>query len=544
VAGAAKQSNQPLGQVRTDAVEQLADLPDWLIAIVQPERVRGVLARTLPEVASGEPTLDSCQISRLRLKKGRWNGLYQLTVTRSSDSQPTVIQTQGTLIPADQPEPDQTGGAPALGAEGWRCYVPELRLLLEMQKPEAALPSLPILTDPEQARALLEQSIRAAAPAYHDMRIQSCTPRVVRYKPGSRCTILYDLVYPPDLIDGRSWPELVAVKTYKGSKGENAYAGMRALWESSLGTGETVTIAEPLGYLPELNALIQGPIGEEQTLKDLIRSALRSSTPTALAELDEAMRKTAIGLAALHRSGVEYGEAYTWEEEFDEVRETTEQLGTAVPRLAGVAAPLLEHLSALAAKHPADPLGPAHHSFRPAQVLLYQGKIGFIDFDSFCQAEPALDLALFLSATKNIGLSEPHEEESNDDDTALDPEMRQRLLDRLDTVCESFLAEYERHAPISRQRVAVWQALDLLTLVLTCWTKIKPVRLSNTMTMLERHLRDMGIYGAPRGGATRSKPGKSTSSPLYRYVAFASSLVASSWFDDMAEFLDILQAIL
>jgi len=471
-----------------DGLGNLATLPDWLIAIVQPERVRGALARTIPEFVSGERTLDSCQISRVRMKKGCWNGLYQLSVTSSPDKQHMVIQAQGTLAPPDQPEPEQSGSVLALGAVGWRCYVPELRLLLEIQKPEVALPALPILTDPEQSRALLEQSIRAAAPAYREMRIQSCTPRVVRYKPGSRCTILYDLVYPPDLIDGHGWPELVAVKTYKGGKGKNAYAGMRALWESSLGAGADVTIAEPLAYLPELNALVQGPIREEQTLKDLIRSALRAGTPTALAELDAAMRKTAIGLAALHLSGAQYGEAYTWAQEFDEVRETAEQLGTAIPRLAGAAAPLLEQLAALAAEYPADPLGPAHHSFRPAQVLLYQGKIGFIDFDSFCQAEPALDLALFLSATKNIGLSEPHEEESNEDDAALDPETRKYLLDQLDNICESFLAEYERHAPISRQRVALWQALDLLELVLTCWTKIKPVRLSNTMTMLERHL--------------------------------------------------------
>src|SRR5262249_37741347 len=49
------------------------------------------------------------------------------------------------------------------------------------------------------------------------------------------------------------------------------------------------------------------------------------------------------------------------------------------------------------------------------RALLHQGKVGFIAFDSFGQAEPALDLALFLAGTKNIGLSEPHEEESNED---------------------------------------------------------------------------------------------------------------------------------
>ncbi len=521
-----------------------ADLPNWLLAIVRPERVRAALTRAIAEIASGELTAKACEISRVRMKKEYWTGIYQLTVEMSHGDAPRVIRMQGTLIPLDQPEPSAPVDGRALGSEGWRCFLPDLRLLLETQPPEAALPALPTLTDPELARALIEQSMRAAAPEYRELRIQSCMPRVVRYKPGSRCTILYDLAYPADLADGHSWPDLVAIKTYKGSKGKNAYAGMRALWSSPLGNGDAVTIAEPLAYLPELNALVQGPIREEQTLKDLIRSALRENTPEALAELESAMRKTARGLAALHRSGAQYGESYAWEEEFAEVRETVDQLGGAIPRLAGVAEPLLARLGALAAEHPADPMAPSHSSFRPAQVLLHHGTIGFIDFDSFCQAEPALDLALFLAATKNIGLSEPHEEESNEDDAELDPITRKTLLDRLDAICETFLAEYEQHAPVSRQRVALWQALDLLSLVLTCWTKIKPVRLGNTLAMIERHLRGMGLYSAARAGDAARKTRKSVATPKFRYIALANAVIASTWIDELAEMLGFLQSII
>src|SRR5262249_30171142 len=158
------------------------------------------------------------------------------------------------------------------------------------------------------------------------------------YKPGSRCTILYRLEYPTGS-EACSWPELVFAKTYKGDKGRNAYAGMRKLWESPLSKGDIVTIAEPLAFIPELNVLVQGPIREEQTLKDLIRSALRDGTPDALAELDDYMRKTALGLAALRRSDARHGEMVTWEDELAEVREVADQLAGAIPQLAGVATP-------------------------------------------------------------------------------------------------------------------------------------------------------------------------------------------------------------
>jgi hypothetical protein len=467
---------------------QLAELPDWLVVIVQPERVRSALAASIPEFVSGDYTLNECQISRLRMKKGRWGGLYHLSVTRSHDHQRMLVQTQGTLITPGQAEPDQNTNAGAFGADGWRWYVPELHLVLEAQPAEPDLPALPTLTDPEQSRALLEIAIREASPAYRELQLDSCLPRVVRNKPGSRCTILYNLAYPLGMNTDHHLPELVAVKTYKGSKGKNAYAGMRALWDSPFRSQSGVAMAEPLAYLPELSALVQGPIHEEQALKDLIRSALRVGTPAAFAELDEAMRKTAIGLAALHRSGAQSSTLSAWSDEFADLEETSEQLGAAIPRLAGVVAPLLTELAARGATQPADPSVASHGSFRPAQVLLYHDEISFIDFDSFCQAEPAMDLALFLSATKNVGLSEPHEEESNEDDIPLEPAARERLLDQLDIICGRFLDEYERHAPISRQRVGVWEGLNLLDLVLSCWTKIKPVRLANTLLMLERYL--------------------------------------------------------
>jgi aminoglycoside phosphotransferase (APT) family kinase protein len=284
----------------------------------------------------------------------------------------------------------------------------------------------------------------------------------------------------------------VVAKVYKGGKGKNPDASMRALWDSPIGTSAAVRIAEPLGYLPELDTALQGPVREERLLKDLVRSALRAGTPEAMAELNTMMRRTAAGLAALHRSGVAYGESECWDDESAKAWETVQQLGAVFPELQAAAAPLLQRLDALAAATPADPPAPAHGSFRPAQVLIAGEELAFIDFDSFCQAEPAMDLALFLSSTKNVGLSEPHEEESGEDDSALDPATREALLVQLDGVCEAFLAEYERHAPVSRERVALWETLDMLDLVLTCWTKIKPVRVQNTLALLERQLRPGG----------------------------------------------------
>jgi hypothetical protein len=476
-----------------DGLRQFATLPGWLSAATDPAQVSAALARHVPELAAGDATIEDCDIGQVRIKRDVWTGVYKLSLLEGRSGERRAFALRGTIFPPGAPDPAAASEAPAtgraFGSAEWSGYLPELRLALEAQPPDAALPALPLLTDAERARELLERSISAASPDYADLRIAACAPKIMRYTPGSRCTILYRLQYPAGLAEGKAWPELVVAKTYKGGKGKHAYAGMRALWESPFRREGGVALAEPLAFLPELNVLVQGPIREEQTLQELIASAVRSGTEEARSELYAFVRKAAAGLAGLHRSEARYGPVRTWEDELAEVRSVVESLASAVPTLAEAAAPLLDRLEAAAAAHPADPILVAHGTFRPGQVLIYQGAIGFIDFDSFCQAEPGLDLSLFLRRTKDIALGA----QEADSAAATGDQSRARLLEQADAICEVFLNEYAAHVPISRERIALWEALDLFTLVLHSWTKVKPERLGNGMFALEQHLRRMAL---------------------------------------------------
>jgi hypothetical protein len=469
---------------------RFATLPDWLTAIIQPERVQAALVRAVPEFATGTRRLQHCAVHRVRLKQEQWTALYQLTVAGPADDTGREVALRGTLFPPGIAPPAARDQQVAFGSAGWQVYLPELRLALEPQPPDAALPALPVLTDPEQARALLEQGIRQGAPAtYHDFRLAAAQPRVMRYSPGSRCTILYHLAYPADRRTADHWPDIVVAKTYHRDKGRQAYEAMRALWDSPLATGDVVAIAEPLAFLPEWNVLVQGPVREEQTLQDLIRAALRTGTPEVPAALDENLRKAAAGLAALHDAPVQPRDTRVWADELAEVRQVNDRLSAVIPALAGALAPLLTCLEAQSAAIPADPAVPAHGTFRPAQVLLHQGRIGFIDFDSFCRAEPALDVALFIEKVKDLGLSADPGDADDADDIPLDPAARPARLAQVEAFCATFLDAYRAQRPISAQRIALWETLYLLTLVLHCWTKVKPARLVHSMFLLEHHLR-------------------------------------------------------
>jgi Ser/Thr protein kinase RdoA (MazF antagonist) len=351
------------------------------------------------------------------------------------------------------------------------------------------------LTDPEESRHFLMRNIQAGSPQYHDIDIQASNPKVVRYKPGSRCTVLYRLEYPQNIPSDRQWPELVIAKTYRNEKGKKAFDGMMALWNSPLSLSSTIQIAEPLAYNEQERVMIQGPIREEITLKKFMIAAFQAGTPKAIEEVNQVMRKTAAGLAELHGSNVALGQPWLWEDELSEVRERIERLSTSRPGLSQGADPLLNRFKQLVDIYPPDPMVPSHGSFRPAQVLLYKDQIGFIDFDTFCQSEPANDLALFLSSVMSLAMTNTDFDESRDSGVGMNEETRKTRFAMAMSLSEQFLDEYEKHRPISRQRVALWEVLDIFMLVLHGWIKVKAGELADTLYLMEQFLQAKRFVG-------------------------------------------------
>jgi hypothetical protein len=471
-----------------EGLQALRNLPDWMMAARDPDRICATFAQAIPEFQSGQFVLRECDTSNVRYKGEKWTGFYELTVSKPGESDTSEIYLDGILYPPEVFAGRSLLVEGSLGSEDWHAVIPTLNLELWTKKPEGVLSSLEMLTDPEQSREYLMSRIRAGSPTSQDLQIQASHPKVVRYKPGSRCTIVYRLDYPTGSDAPTRSPELVVAKTYRKEKGQNAYDSMRALWDSPLSSSAAVKIAEPLAYDAELRVMIQGPIRQEKTLKDLTVAAVKAGTPQAYEELTEAMCRTARGLAEIHKSGVHLDKVYRWKDDETQVRETIEELSVAVPQLAA-GFPLVERLSQLEASSTPDPFVPSHGTFRPAQVLMYKDEIGFIDFDSCCNAEPAKDLGLFLCAFMRAGMATV---DFDDMDVGVGPVDDAGRLDRfhkLNAVSERFLEEYERCTmSVNRQRVALFEALELFILILHAWTKVKVRELNDIMFVLKHFL--------------------------------------------------------
>src|SRR5574338_31194 len=246
---------------------EFSRLPGWLVAARDPDRVSGELARLVPEFAQGQLLLQKCEVGHIRYKENHWTGLYHLTTTSSGKEDPQTYTLEGAIFPPGVISLRKPQVEGVFGMQGWYAILPDLNLKLKTQDAETILGSLAFLTDPEKSRQFLMRNIQAGSASYRDIEIHSSNPKVVRYKPGSRCTVLYNLEYSRGLSSDSRWPEIVIAKTYRNEKGKNAFEGMVALWNSSLASSRTVQIAEPLAYNDQERVMIQGHIREETTLK-------------------------------------------------------------------------------------------------------------------------------------------------------------------------------------------------------------------------------------------------------------------------------------
>jgi aminoglycoside phosphotransferase (APT) family kinase protein len=469
----------------------IATLPDWLARAAEPQFVAAAIERQAHAFRSGRLQLKHCAVDRLRLRAGQYEAAYVVHAADHSRGADVTVHLVGSVTSPAAARTRPAGEVAEFGSVDWQIWLPELGLNLATGRDETELASLPALLDPDQARRLLEHGLRSGLGRYRELELRSATPTVLRYKSGSQCTVRFDLAAVQEAGAVPVASQVIA-KTYRKDKGRDAYAAMQQLWDSPLAVSPAVTIAEPLVYLSGEKVLVQAAVPGDRDLKAVLRAALRSETPDALGELAALLRQTGAGLAALHQSGVHYGPTVTWHDELSEVRGEVETIAAVCPDVADTLDPVLAQLELLAAAVPPDAPVTTHRSFRPQQILVDGRRISFIDFDGVCVAEPALDLALFRATVKEMGINTAAVPDQKAATYGSDAERGARIAE-LNLLCDTFGQAYEETARVTPRRVQLWEALDLITVVLRCWTKVKPHQLSHGVALLAAHLAAMQL---------------------------------------------------
>lgn len=96
---------------------------------------------------------------------------------------------------------------------------------------------------------------------------------------------------------------------------------------------------------------------------------------------------------------------------------------------------------------------------------------------------------MFSSSIMTLGLTlSSFDEGKSSDQTIANPAKWEARFEQVSSICEQFLDAYQQFQPVSRQRVALWQALNLFYYVLSGWMKVKVSETSFLVKLLDRFL--------------------------------------------------------
>lgn len=215
-------------------------------------------------------------------------------------------------------------------------------------------------------------------------RIDPIAVRVVRHKAGRRCLIEYDVVVDRPGVP----PETLTLIGKVRAKGLDR-SGFRLLEDlRKAGFGEDsedgVSIPEPIGVVPEFRMWVQ-------------RKAPGVSAARRLAEPEGAALAVRIAEAIhkVHRAGIAPLRRHAMADELAILRVRIADAARAHPRLAGRMGRVLEACVRLGASVAAPEPRGIHRDFYPDQVLVDGDRLYLLDFDLFCEGDPALDAGNF-----------------------------------------------------------------------------------------------------------------------------------------------------
>jgi Ser/Thr protein kinase RdoA (MazF antagonist) len=310
---------------------------------------------------------------------------------------------------------------------------------------------------------------------------QRCRVELAQYGRRHRCTLRYIL----DGTDAAGAPaqRVVYGKVANDGTGARTVPVIAALREALAAPDEEGVLIPPvIAYRPELQLLLLEAIPGRPQIARLLKARLAGQpedlpgAPT----LEGAMAACGRIAAAIHSSGIGLGRERTLESEVAWQEQHIAELGRVSPELGGQLLAWLRQTAEAGRRGAALPLGFAHGDFTYTQLIFDGARSGLVDFDTVCQAEPALDLGQFL-AYQRLAIRRNQR-----------PASPAGLADQLGAgFLDAYLAAMgERIADEGalRARAHIYELLMLSRLAIHSWQKLKVSRMEQAMKLIEERI--------------------------------------------------------
>jgi hypothetical protein len=245
------------------------------------------------------------------------------------------------------------------------------------------MPSLAPALNPDEAQQRFDERLRHLAGENGSLVLREI--RVSRYKPGRRCVIEYDLDVERQDQSSESLTLLGKVRVRRF--GKSGYRMLRSLRDAGFDEDapDGVRVPRPVGTIPEFRMWLQRKVPGQVSTELLARPGGA-----------ELARRISEAAHKVHRANVPTERRHTMADELRILHERLPEVARGEPRWARRIGRLLAACERLGESVPEPAPRGIHRDFYADQVLVDGPHLYLIDFDLYCEGDPALDIGNFL----------------------------------------------------------------------------------------------------------------------------------------------------
>ena len=252
---------------------------------------------------------------------------------------------------------------------------------------DAKMPFLAKALDPLEVlhqfeRCLFQHSLFGSE---EKAQIHLTSIRVVRYKPGRRCLIEYNLTVERP----HAAPEELTLIGKTRSRGLDrfSYQLHQSLWSAGFAADseDGISVPEPMGIVPEFQMWFQ------RKVPGVIATRLLTE-PTGV----EVAQCIAQAIHKLHQAGILASRRHTMTDELRILHERLPLVAQLKPQWTRRIERILEACDRLGSAVPKSRIHGIHRDFYADQVIIDGSRLYLLDFDLYCEGDPALDIGNFL----------------------------------------------------------------------------------------------------------------------------------------------------
>ena len=218
-------------------------------------------------------------------------------------------------------------------------------------------------------------------------QVQLKAIRVTRYKPG-RCLLEYDLKLKRPDAPVENITLVGKVLSRASGQAWSSYHLVKSLWDTGFGSNseDGISVPEPMGVIPEFQMWLQRKVSGELATKLLVE-------PSGV----ELAKRIAQTIHKFHQAGIPTSRRHTMADELRIVHERLLLVAQIKPQWTQRLERLLDAGARLVNTIPEPSLRGIHGDFHPGQVIVDGARLYLLDFDLYCEGNPALDIGKFLA---------------------------------------------------------------------------------------------------------------------------------------------------